>query len=132
MNRVAFAFSTVALSFGFGAAGVAAQTSTMSGKLVDIATYITHDHNMDSMHAMSGGAMSGDHMMAGASAKDDHMSARTCPTLGLVTSLGRVYLVATQMGASNNANLCKKINTAVTLSGKVYSQGGMNVLLTGG
>ena len=54
MNRVAFAFSTVALSFGFGAAGVAAQTSTMSGKLVDIATYITHDHNMDSMHAMSG------------------------------------------------------------------------------
>ncbi len=71
-------------------------------------------------------------MMAGASAKDDHMSATTCPTLGLVTSSGRVYLVATQMGASNNATLCKKINTTVTLSGKVYSQGGMNVLLTGG
>jgi len=75
--------------------------------------------------------MSGDRMMAGASAKDDRMSATTCPALGLVTSSGRISRRDAD-GASNNATLCKKLNATVTLSGKVYSQGGMNVVLTGG
>jgi len=54
------------------------------GKLVDVATYVTRDHNMDSMHAMKAGWMSADHMTSGTAPKSDsmagaHMGSTACP-----------------------------------------------------
>ena len=128
---------------------VAAATpvSDVTGKLVDVATYVTHDHNMDSMHmmasdhsmkgesmkgdsmkgdSMKGESMKGDHMMSDASAKGH---AAVCPALGVVTDAGRVYLVATQMGQALGADLCRHINSTVTLSGRIFAQGGTSVFL---
>ena len=123
---------------------VAAATpvSDVTGKLVDVATYVTHDHNMDSMHVMAGDhsmkgdsmkgdsmkgdSMKGDHMMSDVSAKEH---AAVCPALGVVTDAGRVYLVATQMGQALGADLCRHINSTVTLSGRIFAQGGTSVFL---
>lgn len=118
---------------------VAAATpvSDVTGKLVDVATYVTHDHNMDSMHmmasdhsmkgeSMKGDSMKGEHMMSDASAKGH---AAVCPALGVVTDAGRVYLVATQMGQALGADLCRHINSTVTLSGRIFAQGGTSVFL---
>ena len=121
-------FLALAAAFIIGTLPALAQTtSTLSGKLVDVATYVTKDHNMDAMQ----GAMKGETMHSDAkkseAMKDEHMG--PCPALGLVTAKGAIYLVVTQMESAAGASLCKKMNSAVTLSGKLYSQGGMNVIL---
>ena len=48
---------TVALGLGLSASAGAQANTTLTGKLVDIATYITKDHNMDAMHGMKSDAM---------------------------------------------------------------------------
>ena len=153
MHRTIAALFALAL---FAPALASAQvTTTLSGKIVDLATYVTKDHNMDAMHgdAMKGGAMHGDAMkgdamkgdamkgdamkgdatkgdaMKGDAMKGDHDAA--CPALGLVTAKGSVYLLATQMGTSEAGALCKKLNTTAALTGAIYSKGGVNVFLVG-
>jgi len=66
--------------------------------------------------------------MKGDAMKGEAME-KACPTLGLVSDSGRVYLVSTQMGESLESKLCKKIDAKVSLAGKVFEQGGMSVLL---
>jgi pentapeptide MXKDX repeat protein len=150
-------------SLALTVAAANAQTSTtISGKIVDLATYVTHDHNMDAMkgHAMKDDAMHGDAMhgdamqgdathgdaMQGDAMHTDAMHAdamhadamhadtmhgsSTCPaSLGLVTSAGRVYLLATQAGSAQTQTLCKEIGKTVSVAGTVFSQGGMSALL---
>ncbi len=140
MKQAVFALPIVPLMLALTIPSAAQETS-VTGKLVDVATYVTRDHNMDSMHAMKGGSMSGDHAMSGASPgadhamsgdsiKGDHMTAAAaCPPLGIVTDAGRVYAVATQMGVSMKSDLCKKLDSTVSLTGKLYTQGGMSVFL---
>ncbi|MFN2461891.1 MAG: hypothetical protein ABR591_14615, partial [Candidatus Velthaea sp.] len=57
-------------AFALGVTGYAsAQTPTqLTGKVVDLATYVTKDHNMDAMHgtAMHGDAMKGESPKPGA------------------------------------------------------------------
>jgi hypothetical protein len=122
MKHVSFVLPALALTLALPIVASAVEVTTLSGKLVDVATYVTHDHNMDSMHAMKGDAMKGDAMKGEAMEK-------ACPTLGLVSDSGRVYLVSTQMGESLESKLCKKIDAKVSLAGKVFEQGGMSVLL---
>ncbi len=104
-----------------------AQASTLSGKIVDLATYVTHDHNMDAMkmsHSTSDIAMKGDAMHA------ESTAVTNCPaSLGLVTSSGRVYLLATQMGSTKAQALCTQMGKTASISGTVFSQGGMTALL---
>jgi hypothetical protein len=128
---------TIALAIPAGAQ----TSSTLSGKLVDFATYVTKDHNMDAMkgdHAMKGGdhAMAGgDHAMAGgdhAMAGGDHAMAgapESCPALGLVSSSRKIVIVAAQQGSATAKELCAKVNADVTLTGVTYSQGGSSVFL---
>lgn len=121
-------------------------TATVSGKIVDLATFMTHDHNMDSMKpshdAMSGDGMHADSMksdsMGSSSMSSDSMhgstmAAASCPaTLALVTGSGKVYLLVTEMGTAGSARaqaLCKFLGTTTSLSGSVYTQGGMTALL---
>ena len=127
MKHVSFVLPALALTLALPIVASAVEVTTLSGKLVDVATYVTHDHNMDSMHAMKGDAMKGDAMKGGAM-KGEAME-KACPTLGLVSDSGRVYLVSTQMGESLESKLCKKIDAKVSLAGKVFEQGGMSVLL---
>jgi hypothetical protein len=123
---------------------VGAQTnSTISGKLVDLVTYVTGDHKMGAMKsgdAMAGGdhAMaSGDHAMAMAGgdhamAGDDHamaMAPASCPALGVVSSKGKVILVSAEQGSATAKDLCSKLNANVTLTGTSYSQGGATVFV---
>jgi hypothetical protein len=78
------AFAVAALGVAFVLPAGAQTNTTISGKLVDLVTYVTRDHNMAAMkgdHAMAGGdhAMAGgDHAMAGgdhAMAGGDHAMA---------------------------------------------------------
>ncbi len=147
MKRMHIALVTAALGLGLSASAGAQSNTTLTGKLVDIATYMTKDHNMDAMHgmkgeaakgdamkgdAMKGDAMKGDAMkgdaMKGDAMKGDHAAA-DCPALGLVTSSGKVFFVASQMGTPMGASLCKKVNSNVTLSGAGYSQAGASLRL---
>jgi len=129
MNKFILGFAAI---IAFATTAADAQTATtFSGKIVDLATYITRDHNMDAMKMhpgnMKSGEMQGD-SMHGDTTKSD--AASNCPsTLGLVTSAGRIYLLATQMGSSAMQSLCKRIGKATSLSGTAYTQGGMSVLL---
>lgn len=133
---------------------VSAQTTgTLTGTIVDVATYVTKDHNMDSMmksgHAMSGdrsmsGSTSGEHMMAGGShavpasdhAMADSMSGdrthngtkEACHMLGLLAS-GHITLLASQTGSSAAAELCGRLNKTVTVTGKSYTQAGATIFL---
>jgi hypothetical protein len=135
-----------ALGLAFVLPAGAQTTSTLSGKLVDIITYVTQDHNMSAMkgdHAMAGGdhamagddhAMTADHAMAG----DDHamtadhamaMAPASCPALGVVSSKGKVTLVSAKAGSATAADLCKKLNADVTLTGTLYTQAGTTVFV---
>ena|SRR5579863_2974066 len=110
-----------------------AQTATtISGQIVDLATYITRDHNMDSIKMHDGRMNSGSKQaesMHGEAMKDA-ATASNCPsTLGLVTSAGRIYLLATQMGSGTIQSLCKQIGNTTNVSGTAYTQGGMSALL---
>lgn len=101
-----------------------ASAAAISGTVVDVATYITHDHNMDAMHG-SMAAMKHDSMGA--------MKGRAhpCPpALGLTTNGGlQVFLLATQIGSTAASALCAKLDKTATIDGTVYEKGGMRVLL---
>jgi hypothetical protein len=158
MNAYRAALTFFTLSVAFALPALAQSNSTLSGKLVDFTTYITKDHNMDAMkgdhamamaggdHAMAAGdhAMSGDHAMASgdqAMAAGDHaMSgdhamasgdamATVCPALGIVSGSNKIVMVAAQQGSATAKDLCAKLNSTVTLTGAVYSQGGSSVFL---
>lgn len=124
-SHFALAISTLSISFALPAD--AQTTSTISGKLVDIVTYLTKDHNMGTMksdHAMAGGnnAMAGDdHAMA--------MAPASCPSLGIILSKGKVILVSAEQGSSTAEVLCSKLNTDVKLTGIAYTQGGTTVFV---
>jgi hypothetical protein len=132
-----------------------AQTpATLTGKVVDVATYVTRDHNMDSMMksspAMPGGhemaaSTTGNHMMPGASpaamSNDHAMSAsmpdnhgmndttkEECRMLGLLAN-GHITLLSSQMGSDVAARLCGKLNKTIVITGKSYSQSGTTVFL---
>ena len=135
-------------------AGIAsAQTAgTLTGKIVDIATYVTKDHNMDSMKAGDHGAsgampsdhgasdtMSSDHGSSGSTARDHAMSrsmsgdhamghAEECHMVGLLAN-ATITLLSTQMGSSTGAALCARLNKTATITGKSYSQAGITVFL---
>jgi hypothetical protein len=174
---LASAFAVAALGVAFVLPAGAQTNSTISGKLVDLVTYVTRDHNMSAMkgdhamaggdhamaggdhamaggdhamaggdhamaggdHAMAGGdhAMAGgDHAMAGgdhAMAGGDHAMAggdhASCPSLGVVSSKGKVIMVSAQQGSATAKDLCAKLNANVTLTGTYYSQGGTSVFL---
>ena len=68
VTTVALAIATPAFAQSTG------QATTITGKVLDLATYMTHDHNMDAMHgdAMKGDAMKGD-AMKGDAMKGDAM-----------------------------------------------------------
>ncbi|GAC1583567.1 MAG: hypothetical protein NVS3B28_03230 [Candidatus Velthaea sp.] len=133
MKRLAMALALASLT----TAAASAQATSLTGKVVDLATYVTRDHNMDAMHgSMKGDAMKGDAMkgdaMKGDAMKGDAMHESACPeVLGLATTSGKTYVLATQMGSSKRADLCKAIGKTTTLNGKSYSQGGTTVFLVG-
>jgi hypothetical protein len=108
----------------FAAVPLAVHAETFSGKIVDLATYVTRDHNMDAMHAAmpekSGGAM-----------HEGDMMAHACPpALGLVTNNGGgLYLLVTQMGTKTAGTLCKNLDKNVTLSGTPYEKSGLRAFL---
>ena len=155
MNKSHVALMITTLGIVLALPAGAQTTSTISGKLVDIVTYVSKDHNMGAMkgdHAMASGdhAMaSGDHAMASsdhamassdnamaggdhAMAGGDHAMATapaSCPPLGIVSSTGKVILVSAEQGSSTAKDLCKKLNAAVTLTGTTYTQGGTTVFL---
>lgn len=160
MHRTRYALH-LAVAAALFAAPLTASAATLDGKVVDLGTYLTHDHNMDAMHghaamanhtamaghdAMAGHtAMAGHDAMAGhtAMAGHDAMAGHTamaahdamgaaCPTLGLVTNAGGTYLLVTQMGSSTSAALCKKVGQSVHLDGTAYSQNGMRAFLVAG
>ncbi|MBV8601691.1 MAG: hypothetical protein JO359_09045 [Candidatus Eremiobacteraeota bacterium] len=125
MRLVALALGALLAATTFATAQTA---GTLTGKVVDVATYVTKDHNMDSMkgHAMSGG----DHAMGSSSMgsmKDEGMKPE-CGMLGVLAN-GKITLVSTQMGSETAAALCKSLNKTVTLSGKSYTEAGMTVFL---
>jgi hypothetical protein len=145
-SHLALAIATLSISLTLPAG--AQTTSTISGKLIDVVTYVTKDHNMGAMksdHAMAGGdnamaggdhAMAGgDHAMAGgdhAMAGGDHamaMAPASCPSLGIVSSKGRVILVSAEQGSSTAKDLCNKLNADVKLTGTAYTQGGTTVFV---
>ena len=109
----------------FTAGPLAAQAETVSGKIVDLATYVTRDHNMDAMHASMPSTSSGS-MHEGAM-----MMPHACPpTLGLVTNNGGgLYLLVTQMGTKTVETLCKKLDKNVTVNGTTYEKSGLRALL---
>jgi hypothetical protein len=103
---------------------LAVQAETVSGKIVDLATYVTMDHNKDAMHtsmsSKSGGAM-----------HEGAMMARACPpVLGLVTNdhVG-LYLLVTRMGTKTAETLSKKLDQNVTIKGTTYEKSGLSALL---
>lgn len=130
-----------------GAQPSAPQSTSMTGKIVDLATYVTRDHNMDAMktgHAMASGAMKGAAMkgaamkgdamkgdaMKGDAMKGDAAMSDACPAmLGIVTTTGRAYPLAFQQGGTTAAAACKHVGSTATLTGKAYTQGGTTVLL---
>jgi hypothetical protein len=128
------AFAVAALGVVFVLPAGAQSNAIISGKLVDLVTYVTRDHNMGAMkgdHAMAGGdhamAMAGDdHAMAGG---DQAMAPASCPPLGVVSSKGKVILVSAEQGSATAKDLCSKINANVTLNGTSYSQGGTTVFV---
>jgi hypothetical protein len=123
------AFAVAALGVAFVLPAGAQTNSTISGKLVDLVTYVTRDHNMSAMkgdHAMA--MAGGDHAMAGG----DHamaMAPASCPALGVVSSKGKVILVSAEQGSATAKDLCSKLNANVTLTGTSYSQGGATVFV---
>ncbi|HEY5341444.1 MAG TPA: hypothetical protein VIK27_10485 [Candidatus Aquilonibacter sp.] len=131
MKACSSALTIASLSLALALPAGAQSTSTISGKLVDIATYVTKDHNMDAMKGEH--AMAGDHAMAGgdhAMAGGGHaMAPASCPPLGVVSTSGRVIMVAAQQGSPTAKELCAQINGNVTLVGTTYSQGGTTVFL---
>jgi hypothetical protein len=101
-----------------------ASAETFSGKVVDLATYVTRDHNMDAMRGAMGHAMKGS--MHGGSP----MGHACPPTLGLVAHGGvSLYLLVTQMGSKTGDALCKLVDKTVTLDATPYEQGGIRALL---
>jgi hypothetical protein len=108
----------------FAVMPLAAQAETVSGKIVDLATYVTRDHNMDAMHASMRGKSS-------AMMHEGTMMTRACPsTLGLVTNNGvGLYLLVTQMGTKTAETLCKNLDKNVTVSGTTYEKSGVRALL---
>jgi hypothetical protein len=128
------AFAVAALGVVFVLPAGAQSNAIISGKLVDLVTYVTRDHHMGAMkgdHAMAGGdhamAMAGDdHAMAGG---DQAMAPASCPPLGVVSSKGKVILVSAEQGSATAKDLCSKINANVTLNGTSYSQGGTTVFV---
>ena len=150
MKAFTSAFAVAALGVALVLPAGAQTNSTISGKLVDLVTYVTSDHKMGAMkgndamaggdHAMAGGdhamasddhamAMAGgDHAMAGG----DHamaMAPASCPALGVVSSKGRVIMVSAEPGSATAKDLCSKLNANVTLSGTTYNQGGATVFV---
>jgi hypothetical protein len=139
------AFAVAALGVAFALPAGAQTSATISGKLVDLVTYVTSDHKMGAMKggdAMAGGdhamAMAGDdHAMAGgdhamAMAGGDHamaMAPASCPALGVVTSKGKVIMVSAEPGSATAKDLCSKLNANVTLTGTTYNQGGTSVFV---
>ncbi|MDQ6942362.1 MAG: hypothetical protein M3169_07570 [Candidatus Eremiobacteraeota bacterium] len=109
-----------------------ARADTVSGTVVDLATYVTHDHNMDAMHGSMSGAMHGAMPeKTGGAMHEDSMAKHPCPaTLGLVTHGGAgLYLLVTQMGSKTAQTLCGKLDKTVSIGGTSYEKGGMHALL---
>jgi len=151
MKSISAMLTTAALLGATLVPATAASTTTVSGKVVDLVSYMTKDHSMNSMShgamagdhamaggAMAGGAMAGDHAMASPAAgamAGDHamaggaMAAASCPTLGLVTAAGKVYSLGTHDGDATQGELCKKLNAQVSVTGTVFSEGGSTVFL---
>jgi predicted porin len=115
--------------FGMASAASAQTAGTLTGKIVDAATYVTSDHNMDSMkmkeHSSTSmsGSMSSSHEMGNAVKEE-------CGTLGIL-SQGRLTLLATQIGSQTSATVCNALGKTVTLSGKTYTRAGLTVFLVG-
>ena len=124
-SHLALAIGTLSISLALPAG--AQTTSTISGKLIDIVTYVTKDHNMDVMksaRAIAGGnnaIAGGDHAMAIAPALG--------PTLGIVSPKGKIILVSAEQGSPTAKNLCNKLNVDAKLTGAVYAQGGTTVFV---
>lgn len=134
MKTFTSAIAVTALGLALVLPAGAQTNSTLSGKLVDIVTYVTKDHNMGAMkgdHAMAGddhAMAAGDHAMAGG----DHamaMASASCAALGVVSSKGKVILVSAEQGSATAKDLCTKVNSNVTLTGASYSQGGTTVFV---
>jgi hypothetical protein len=115
----------------FAAGPSVARAETFSGKVVDLATYVTRDHNMDSMHGSMGGAMHGSMPGKGGAMHEGAMAAHPCPpTLGLATNDGAgLYLLVTQMGSKTAQLLCKKLDKSVAIGGTAYEKNGLRALL---
>ena len=134
MKAFTSAFAVAALGADLVLPAGAQTNSTISGKLVDLVTYVTSDHKMGAMKgndAMAGGdhAMAGgDHAMAGG----DHamaMAPTSCPALGVVSSKGKVIMVSAAPDSATAKDLCSKLNANVTLTGTTYNQGGTSVFV---
>jgi hypothetical protein len=108
----------------FAALPLAVHAETISGKIVDLGTYVTRDHNMDAMHTSMPGKSRG-------AVHGGAMIPHACPpTLGLVTNNGAgLYLLVTQMGTNVTGTLCKSLDKNVTVSGTTYEKSGLRALL---
>jgi hypothetical protein len=110
------------------ASAASAQTAaTLTGKIVDAATYVTSDHNMDSMKMNEHGSTSMSSSMSGSHAMSNE-SKEECRTLGVLAG-GKLTLLATQIGSQASSGLCSALGKTVTLSGKSYSRAGLRIFL---
>ena len=123
MRLVSVMLATLAVTISVASAET---TSTLSGKIVDVATYVTSDRNMDSMKmkqhgSVVSGSMNDDHTM-GMGTKEE------CRTLG-VLSQGRLTLLAAQIGSQMSSALCTALGRTATVSGRTYTRAGVTVFL---
>ncbi|MDE2480956.1 MAG: hypothetical protein KGN02_02055 [bacterium] len=128
-----------------------AATRTISGTLVNVASYVTGNadavtYGMGSMMAgyghmtgANGSMMSGTNgsMMGGSNGSMMGGSTgqgwmRACAgSVGLVTKQGKLYLLVTQAGtgtAYGGHGLCSRIGSSATVSGETFERGGIEVL----
>ena len=114
--------------------------ATISGTLVNVATYVTGDATASTLNmgAMMGanGHMAGANtgmmtnggyggMMNGAQGSGMY----GCRSdLGLLAPNGDLYLLVTESANSSTAGLCRDLGQRVTIDGAVFTKGGIRVL----
>lgn len=132
----------LALVLGLVPLAGATATTSISGTLVNIASYVTGDANATTfnMGAMMGGnggyAMmngsggnGGYGMMNGSGGNGGYAHMYGCRSaLGLVTNAGQLYVLVVDAPAFNVTNLCSSVGSSATVQGTVFQKGGMNAI----
>ncbi|HET9030158.1 MAG TPA: hypothetical protein VFN49_08275 [Candidatus Aquilonibacter sp.] len=126
------AFAALIAALALSATTAFASTTSVSGTVVNIASYISGDGTATTfnMGAMMGNGsaygMSNGGMMGGYGAHGAMNGCRSA--LGLVTSGGTVYLLVTDAPSTGMFALCSEIGSHVTLRGTIFEKGGVRAL----